>query len=112
MLILLLFPVVLSYINLIIYTDLSMKAFPKFQNWSVVDMKEDHSDRQPNQQPSEWTNVTLNIPEMIYMLQLTANTSSSITEEIPYIGIDYLGEVIDVSVTWWGQPWKLYVGWY
>lgn len=89
-----------------------MQAFPKFQNWTVINMSEDHSNKQPNQQPCEWTNITFNIPELIYMVQLTANTSLEITEEIPYIGIDYLREVIDVSVTWWGQPWKLHVGWY
>jgi hypothetical protein len=89
-----------------------MKAFPKFQNWTVIDMIEDHHDRQSNQHPSEWTNITFKIPDLIYMLQLTTNTPLEISEEISYIGIDYLKEVIDVSIKWWEQPWKLYVGWY
>jgi len=94
-----------------IYSDLAAKPFPKFQKWSVLNMEEDHRDRQPNQPPSKWTNITLTIPWNSYAIQLTSNTTYIVTEEIEYVGLDLLNEIIYISVAWWGKPWKLYIGW-
>lgn len=72
-------------------------------------MNGDHSNRQPNQKPSEWTNMTFDLPGYDLSVQFTAN-KSSYAEEIPYYVVDEYRGCIFVSFVWWGSSWELLVG--
>lgn len=69
----------------------------------------DHRNRQPNQPPLEWTNVTLGMPDFTTGLQLTSNTTRE--AYIPFYSVDELGRRVYVSLVWFGAHWTLSIGW-
>jgi hypothetical protein len=103
------------FIAFSIATDVNDNLSGPLVEWDVaglklydcVEMKEDHSNRQPNQPPQTWTNVSFPIPDYVTYIRLKAYAVSNATQEIPYYSVDELGRFIDVSVTWWGPPWEL-----
>jgi hypothetical protein len=91
----------------------TLGEWPKdgFTNWTYIPFKQDHSNRQPNQPPSLWTNLTFRIPYKTVAVQFTDADHFHLTQEIPYYAVDEFFGKIYVSFRWWGPPWTLYVGW-
>jgi hypothetical protein len=79
----------------------------------VLSFVDNHNKRQPVQPPSEWTNFTIPIPVNAVAVQLTSIGSIGkridVAQRVPYYKVD--GRFLDVSVIWWGDSWKLYIGW-
>ena len=92
-----------------VFDNLGSKILPGFKLWNSTDMEENHSNRQPNQDPSRWTNLSFPIPDYVTKIQFVACSTSNATQEIPFYAVDELGRVIDISVTWWGVPWSLHM---
>lgn len=97
-------------------TNLARPAIKTLQNWTYVRFTDDHSNRQPNQPSDKWTNITFDIPVHATSVQFTTRTgvlfpAKAVPEEIPFYSISNLQNRIYVSLTWWGPPWVLGVGW-
>jgi len=100
-----------------VYDDLAVKANDDFLKWCYIPMLQDHRDHQPTQPVSRWTNITFIIPFGVREMQLTSVAPGKkpetlyVSEEIPYYAVNELRSRVYVSITWWGLPWTLYVGW-
>lgn len=100
----------------IVFDDLRKPDMPGFSKWCYLNMSADHTNRQPNQPPWQWTNITFNLSGDTKAVQFTAvyqNTSKPMwNQEVPYYEVDEILGILRISVTWWYKPWILYVGWY
>lgn len=106
---------VLGY-GFIVEYNLTLKPLSGTTNWGSLYLEADHRDRQPNQSPSQWTNMTLKIFECAAGVQLTSQKPRTdrhiiVTEEIPFIAVNTLQNYLLISISWWGTPWTLYIGW-
>jgi hypothetical protein len=86
--------------------------------WSAYIMADHHSTRGPVQLPSQWTNITIDVPDGAATAQLTAYPPSNNMNDnlvgywakIAYFNVSC--NQLNVSVVYWDRPWTLYVGWY
>ncbi len=101
-----------------IETNLTQEPLPDFSNWFVLKLA-DHSDREPNQPPSAWNNVTISLPYLSTGIQMTsvnpskgtiAGTGKALPAEITFYAVDLLRGIMSFSVVWWGPPWILFTG--
>ena len=74
----------------VVFDDLTAAPLKGFTKWTCYVFNEDHRNRQPNQQPKEWTNVTFLIPDYVKMVQLISCKNTTITQEIPFYCVDEL----------------------
>lgn len=68
----------------------------------------------PTSPPSDWTNITLNIPDYACSVQTTAKyfvNYSILTEETIYYAVSYWDYTFHTSIVWWSKPWILSIGW-
>ncbi len=98
--------------GLCVYDHLGRGPMKGIDKWIQILFDEDHSGEAPIQPPSEWTNLTFSIPYDAYAVQLTANATQVVTEEVPFYAVDELFDILYASIVWWGSPWKLHVGWW
>jgi len=85
-----------------------------FTNWSTYELKEDHRHRQPNQPPSDWTNVTFSMPYYANAIQFFPEHKEGnyFQREIVRYSVDKLRGEITISLIWNQPPWNLSIGWW
>jgi hypothetical protein len=96
-----------------VYTTLNQRAFPCFKWNQTIRMSGNR--KQPNQPPSEWINMTFELPPWDFSIQFTHNMDSlndTLLGEIPYYSVnEYSTYQIFVSfATWSMAPWNLWIG--
>lgn len=102
-----------------VYWNLTQPRVAGFGSWCKVPLDENHSNRQPTQPPSEWSNFTFEMPYYnTDAVQLTAmnekgeigNNTGAEGARIINVGSFILENILQVSLTWWWKPWVLYIG--
>lgn len=94
----------------VVYTDLTVAPFSNVTRWSHKEFYGNHKNRQPTQPPSEWSNFTITLPINTTAVQLTvASGGVPVAERVAFWNASG-GDVLDVSVVWWGTSWRLYIG--
>ena len=107
---------ILSCSSFPVFTNLTARRMFGYSRWCIISLKEDHSNWGPAQDPSLWTNISLPISETVSSVQLTAmnvhndmyHNEGGYLAKIMYYSV--ANNTLTMSIIWWAEPWKLYVG--
>ena len=107
-----LFFIASTYAATTIYTTLNQKAFPNF-SWTRFKLIGNHTNREPNQPPNEWTNMTFDTPPWGLSMQFTHNfdgSNDTFVADVTYYAVDDLQAKVLVSFVWWSDSPIIWVG--
>jgi len=97
----------------IVYTTLNEAPLPGFK-FEKFRLTGNHSDKYPDQPPSEWTNMTFWTPGWGLPMQFTTNIdgnhSDTIPGDVPYYAVIEQEAKVFISFIWWTDNMDVWVG--